>query len=141
MNNFDQTKDTVLLDKLLADDDWQVWQRQLHQHALHSFSATRRRRRLLRISGATTALFLIIGFWSFRVRLLPREPVIAQVIETKKTSPPLQTITEAQMLAMFPKGSCLVAEVNGHKELIFLDDRTAREGFLLDSPATPPAAN
>ena len=30
-------------------------------------------------------------------------------------------ITEEQMLKMFPAGSCLVAEVNGQKQLVFLD--------------------
>jgi hypothetical protein len=40
-------------------------------------------------------------------------------------------ITEEQMLAMFPAGSCLLAEINGEKQLVFLDPKLANEGFPL----------
>ena len=32
---------------------------------------------------------------------------------------------------MFPPGSCVVAEVNGQKELVFFDAKKAEEGFAL----------
>jgi hypothetical protein len=32
------------------------------------------------------------------------------------------------MLAMFPPGSCIVAEVDGQRRLIFLDPKIAAEG-------------
>jgi hypothetical protein len=35
------------------------------------------------------------------------------------------------MLAMFPAGSCVVAEINGQKELVFFDAKKAEEGFVL----------
>jgi hypothetical protein len=45
-------------------------------------------------------------------------------------SPP-KIITEEQMLAIFPAGSCLLAEINGEKQLVFLDPKVASEGFPL----------
>jgi hypothetical protein len=41
-----------------------------------------------------------------------------------------QFISEEEMLAMFPPGSCVVAEINGQKELVFFDATKAREGFM-----------
>jgi len=38
-------------------------------------------------------------------------------------------ISEQQMLAMFPPGSCLLAEIDGKKRLVFLDQKLATEGF------------
>jgi hypothetical protein len=42
-------------------------------------------------------------------------------------------ISENEMLAMFPPGSCVVAEVNGRKELVFFNAEAARKGFVLES--------
>jgi hypothetical protein len=39
-----------------------------------------------------------------------------------------QHITEAQMLALFPKGSCIIAEIDGQTQLIFFDHKIEEEG-------------
>ena len=41
-----------------------------------------------------------------------------------------QYISEEELLAMFPKGSCTIAEVNGQKELIFFDQKVEKEGAV-----------
>ncbi len=57
----------------------------------------------------------------------PGEPKKAAAAEPD-TGP--QYISEEEMLAMFPKGSCTIAEVNGQKELIFFDQKVEREGAV-----------
>jgi hypothetical protein len=47
-------------------------------------------------------------------------------------------LTDAELIAAFPKGSCFIAEVDGKKELIFLDpkaghDYVARPGAAASS--------
>ncbi len=37
-------------------------------------------------------------------------------------------ISEAEMVALFPKDSCVVAEIGGHKELIFLNHEIEHKG-------------
>jgi len=41
---------------------------------------------------------------------------------------PVRHITEAQMLALFPKGSCLIAEINGQEQLVFFDHQIETQG-------------
>ena len=35
-------------------------------------------------------------------------------------------LTDAELVAAFPKGSCFIAEVDGRKELVFLDPQVER---------------
>ena len=41
---------------------------------------------------------------------------------------PVRHITEAQLLALFPKGSCLIAEINGQEQLVFFDHQIETQG-------------
>ena len=36
-------------------------------------------------------------------------------------------LTDGELLALFPNGSCFLAEVDGKKELIFLDPEVERQ--------------
>jgi hypothetical protein len=38
-------------------------------------------------------------------------------------------ISEEEMLALFPPGSCVVSEIDGRKELVFFDAEAAKKGF------------
>jgi hypothetical protein len=49
--------------------------------------------------------------------------------------PDARCITEAQMLAMFPKGSCAIAEIDGKRQVVFLDPAIETEG----APYPPPS--
>ena len=136
MKNVRESNDVDgLLNAVLADDDWQALNCSLKREALAALGAERRRRRLrLSLGQAVCAVALLIGggWW-----LLPPTPGHAPVAHRPGEPGQLASpgaggrfITEDQMLAMFPAGSCVVAEVNGQKELVFFDAKKAEEGFV-----------
>jgi hypothetical protein len=120
-----------LLNAVLGDDEWRTLNGALKNEAVAAMGATRRRRRLLfRMGQAACAAALLIGagWW-----LLPPAPGHGRAV-TMSGQPTLpgtgkQFISEEEMLAMFPAGSCVVAEVNGQKTLVFFDAKKAVEGF------------
>jgi hypothetical protein len=120
-----------LLNAVLGDDEWRTLNSALKNEALAAMGATRRRRRLLfRMGQAACAAALLVGagWW-----LLPPDPGYRAVatISRQSASPGTgkQFVSEEEMLAMFPAGSCVVAEVNGQKTLVFFDAKKAEEGF------------
>jgi len=120
-----------LLNAVLTDDDWRALNFSLRREALAAVGAARRRRRLLLCLGqvaCAAALLIGAGRW-----LLPATPGNVPVPETSGRSVSARTegpfISEEEMLAMFPPGSCVVAEVNGQKTLLFFDAKKAEEGF------------
>jgi len=147
--NFDELK---LADASLADEGWQAYRDQLCNNGLAVLRTKRLRRRWGSVAQIAAMLVLFGGvLWSIDGRKKPenswragqsngganslRADLRSNVPRTEAASRPqkdgLPYVTEEEMLAMFPKGSCVVAEVNGQKELVFLDQRSAREGFHL----------
>jgi hypothetical protein len=119
-----------LLKAVLADDDWHALNCSLKRTALAAFGAERRRRRLRLGQAACAAVLLVWAGWWWR----PPAPGHATI--ARRSGPPASPaaaerfISEEQMLAMFPAGSCVVAEVDGQKELLFFDAKKAEEGFV-----------
>jgi hypothetical protein len=131
MKNVPEANDVnALLDAVLTDGDWDALNGSLKREALAVIGATRRRRRLQSRAGqavCAAALLVATGWWL-------RSPASHEVPMAKaspQAGPGGQFISEAEMLAMFPSGSCVVAEVDGQKELVFFDARKAAEGFVL----------
>ena len=120
-----------LLNIVLSDNDWHALNCSLRYEALAAIGMARRRRRFMvwmRQAACAAALLIGAGWW-----LRSPAPVNAPVVKTS-TKPAValtqeQFISEEEMLAMFPRGSCLVAEVNGQKTLVFFDAKKAEEGF------------
>jgi hypothetical protein len=55
---------------------------------------------------------------------------IKQAPVSPRASPSgIRWVSEKELLAMFPKGSCVIAEINGQKELVLLDPELAAQGF------------
>ncbi len=104
-----------------ADHDAQV-----HRQALRALRL-RRHVRLARIfSGpAAVALLLFIAHYrssgpSVSTVLPPRTPAVP--VLTQSPSPAAShPLTDRELLAAFPPGSCFLAEVNGKKVLVFSD--------------------
>jgi len=125
----------ALLNAALGDEDWHALSASVKRKALAVMGAERRKRRLRLWMGqaACAAVLLVgVGWW-----LRPSLPSAAGVARRSISSAPAaggdQFITEQQMLAMFPSGSCVLAEVDGQKELVFFDAQKAQEGFVLGS--------
>ncbi len=121
----------ALLDAVLADDDWQALNSSLKRDALTTIGVARRRRRLRLWVGRTAcAVVLLVGAgWGLLPLASLRPPVAAT--SASSSGPRVPFISEDEMLAMFPAGSCVIAEVNGRKELVFFDAQKAAEGFVM----------
>jgi hypothetical protein len=119
-----------LLNAVLFDDEWHALNGSLKHEALAAIGKARRRRRFgvwLGQAACAAALLTGAGRW-----LRPPTHVNASVAKTSVKPVPAGTqqfISEEETLAMFPRGSCLMAEVNGQKTLVFFDAKKAAEGF------------
>ena len=133
-NDRESNDDDPLLNAVFADDGWHAWNSSLKRQALAGLASARRRRQMrIWLARAACAVVLLAGagWWMHTPTPIP-SPV------ARSSTPPAlpvsgtHFITEEQMLAMFPPESCVVAEVNGQKALVFFDAKKAEEGFVLD---------
>ena len=77
-------------------------------------------------------LLMAIGIYTIITAVVQRERgANISMTEPAQPMPSLKQpfITDDQLLLLFPKGSCVLAEVNGQKELVFLDANVKREYF------------
>ena len=124
--------DSGLLNAVLADDDWHALNGGLKQQALAAMAQERRRRRLRVQIGQAALVVILLGSlaWWFHQ---PDSRAIATVSAPDSPRPTTHQdrfISEEEMLALFPPGSCVVAEIDGRKELVFFDAEAARKGFV-----------
>jgi len=130
--NPDPHEEDALLEAVLRDDSWQAANATAKQEALGVFQARQRLRRLTRWGGAAAALAVAAAAcW-----------IISQPDKTPPRAAghmagpnPINYLTDDELLALFPPGSCFLAEVDGQKELVFFDPKVEREYV---SDAGPP---
>jgi hypothetical protein len=109
-----------LFTNVMADEEFGAFSQSLKQQGLQQLRArsrSRRRRVLITEAACVIALFAAISLYRPEKRV---ELSVATPSHISSGSA-AHYITEDQMVAMFPKGSCVVAEVNGKKELVFLE--------------------
>src|SRR5262245_40359306 len=133
MKNLCEPKDAdSLLNAVLRDDDWHAFNAFHKREAHAAFVAARRKRQIqARVGQAAcmAALFIVVG-WSLRL-LAPTRTQVAHTPVQRSPSAENAFISEDEMLRMFPAGSCVVAEIDGRKELVFFDANKAEAGFVL----------
>jgi hypothetical protein len=114
-----------LVDAVLADDSWRDLSSDLRGRALATLAQARRRRHLRNRVGQAA--------WWFHSPASNRgRATLASNSAAPTAAADDRFITESQMLAMFPPGSCVVAEVDGLKQLVFLDPQVAQDGFVVE---------
>lgn len=124
-----------LLDAVLVDAQWQTLDRTLQTEALAVLGLARRRRRWRVAMAQVTplAVLLLAAVWWLHSPDQGRGPITSGSAQSVGSDAEEVFVSEDKMLAMFPPGSCAVAEVNGKKELIFFDVKKAHEGFVIDN--------
>jgi hypothetical protein len=133
----DPERDDALLQAMLQDDTWQTTNAACKAEALRTFHGRQRVRRLTRWAGgvaALTAVLLSLLHWSTPSAPPSRQAVVAPARPSKTDDRPRQ-LTDEQLVASFPKGSCFIAEVDGKKELVFLDPKLERTYVTRSSTA------
>lgn len=121
--NPDSEQATPLLDAVLRDEDWQAASAALKAEALGVFHRRQRLRRVTRWTGWGLALVVAIAGAAHWLRPPPPAPRQAAVKPTEHESAHLRYLSDEELLAAFPKGSCMLVEVNDRKQLVFLDPK------------------
>ena len=126
--NSDPDRDDALLDAMLHDEDWQTASAGFKTEALQTYRTRQRIRRLTRWAGSVAALVVVLAglaHWVGRPAPAPRQVMVALTQAPKAPDKP-RHMTDQDLVAAFPKGSCFIAEVDGRKELVFFDPEVER---------------
>jgi hypothetical protein len=128
----DPDKDGALLEAVLRDEQWQAASASARREAVACLQTRRRRRQIGQWACGVVAATCLIAcpIWLARPGGKHAPPALANetvpVPEHRSTN-----LSDGQLLAMFPKGSCVIAEVNGRKELVFLDKEIETKGCVV----------
>jgi hypothetical protein len=131
-NDFEQSK---LLNALLADESWETCSGELRHNGLTALRATKKSRagriaamQIIAVvavfSAAAAVLIRPERGWLSRGSMESAGP-FSPPATLQPATPQISYITEDQMLAVFPEGSCVLAEINGQKQLVVLDETAA----------------
>ena len=124
--NPDFEPDDVLIDAVLDDDSWQNASAAFKAEAVGAFRRRQRVRRIARGSGAVTGVAVILaGVVLGLNHPAVRPPIVVEPAPPKVAAAP-RYLSDEQLLASFPAGSCFIAEVEGRKELVFVDPKLER---------------
>jgi hypothetical protein len=134
--NPDPERDDALLDAVLGDEGWQASSAAFKAEALGTFRTRQRQRRLTRWA-ACAAVVAVAGagamHWLGGPAPKPQEVAVIRPEPPKVAARP-RYLSDAELLASFPAGSCFLAEVDGQKELIFLDPNVERTYVARPNP-------
>ena len=119
----DPERDDALLQVMLQDETWQSSSAAFKAQALSKFRGRHRVRRLARWAGGMAVLGAVILGVAYLTPNPAPPPQQVAVVQPPAPAPARQAaaLTDEQLVASFPKGSCFIAEVDGKKELVFLD--------------------
>jgi hypothetical protein len=117
-----------LIEAALRDDGWQAANAAVKAEALKAFRGRQRARRLTRWAGTTAAVALAAGAaFHWLARRQDLAPTIAtQPVPVKTATNSPAQLTDQQLLACFPQGTCFIAEVDGVKKLVFFNPDAER---------------
>jgi hypothetical protein len=129
----DSDENAPLLDAVLKDENWAAASAALKDHALVCFRAHRRQRRHMALTACAAALVVLlisISSLLWPKHQLPTGDAIPSGASARdQTDFGLVFLSDSELLGMFPEGSCILAEIDGRTELVFLDPKVAREYF------------
>ena len=127
--------DEKLLNAILGDEDWRRADVSLKARMLAKFNSRHRALRAMRWSGmfVVLAAITLAAAWQHRISSNEQEQVVNSgraLNPLDQSEPPpnqaLPMLTDEELLSFFPPGSCVVAEIDGIPQLIFLDPEMER---------------
>jgi hypothetical protein len=124
----DPERDDALLDAMLRDETWQAASAGFKADALRTFRTRQRLRRLARWTGSAAAVtaMMAAALYGLGRHSTPRRPVTLAHAIMPVVAPRARQLSDAELVAAFPKGSCFIAEVDGKKQLVFFDPKVER---------------
>jgi len=148
--NPDPDNEDALLEAVLRDDAWHSANAAGKAGALRIFQARQRVRRWTRWGGglavlavaAACAAHWLAGPVAEAPRRLALKPPGAPPVKPEATAKAEESVkpkgtmnlTDDELIALFPPGSCFLAEVDGKKKLVFFDPEVERE-YVSDAGA------
>jgi hypothetical protein len=123
--NSDPEKDNALLGAVLGDENWLAANSAFKAHALTTFRVRQRIRRATRWTAGLAVLVAaaaLTAHWLHGPETARPKVMIASAAHPKPLPGP-RPLSDAELIACFPKGSCFIAEVDGKKQLVFADPK------------------
>jgi hypothetical protein len=127
--NSSPEKENALLDAMLRDETWQAASAAFKTEALRTYHARQRVNRVVRFAGSVAVLAAVgvgLAHWLGHSTAPAPNQLAAVRIEAPRAPQQPRQLTDQELVAAFPKGSCFIAEVDGKKELVFLDPKVER---------------
>jgi hypothetical protein len=127
MNDERSDQKRRLLNEVFSADSLDAFSGQVKQRALAEFRRARLLRRVASISSAAAVVAVLIAFLFRGSERKTTRVTIVPAATDQGPQPALQTkspakdasLTDEQLLALFPADSCFIAEVEGRKTLVF----------------------
>ena len=135
----DESDNDKLLNAALGDGEWAAMSAGLRERSLRTFRVRRNLRRGLRLCMAIL-VFAVIGMAGLRFENRDGQKAASgtrpasgthPVATAAKASTDIPRISDEELVALFPRGSCAIAEIDGRKQLVFFDEKQAEQGYAL----------
>ncbi len=126
--NPDSQPNDDLLEAALHDDAWQLASADMKAGALQAFHVHQRVRRVRRWVGGVAACAAIMTcflLW-WRIPTAPQRPTAPPLARIALPPAEARQLTDQELVASFPPGTCFIAEVDGKKELVFFHPEAER---------------
>src|SRR6266567_3179067 len=127
--NPDFERQDVLLNAVLQDESWQTTNAACKTEVLGAFRARQRVRRLTLWTVCLVTLAAVVAcgvYWLSLPEAAP-PPMAKNPPEAPGESGKPRYLTDDELVASFPEGSCFLAEIDGKKQLVFLDHNVERQ--------------
>ena len=131
----DPERPDPLLDAVLRSEQWESTEAKFKAQAMAAFETQQRVRHWTRFAASIALLAIAIAGTIYLSKpsstvqsnlALAEPPPVAPSLAESLPSGSSRFLTDEQLLASFPEGSCFIAEIDGHKELVFLNPELER---------------
>jgi hypothetical protein len=123
-----------LLEDVLLGDEFRQADTASYRSARQALQQRGHSRRILVLSRncALALVLLLTVVWISRIALSHTQPMRSVALPSQEEARPREkSLSDEELLAAFPPGTCALTEINGRKILVFRDNE-ARKRFLVN---------